>query len=39
VQSEKGSAGMLMLRATSPGLATATASLRVRSVPPVPSVA
>jgi beta-galactosidase len=39
VQSEKGGAGMLMLRATSPGLTAATASLRVRSVPTVPSIA
>jgi beta-galactosidase len=38
VQSEKGGTGTLMLRATSPGLTAATASLRVRSVPPVPSV-
>jgi beta-galactosidase len=38
VQSEKGGAGMLMLRATSPGLTAATAALQVRSVPTVPSV-
>jgi len=38
VQSEKGGAGTLMLRATSPGLTAATASLRVRSVTKVPSV-
>jgi beta-galactosidase len=39
VQSEKGGTGMLMLRATSPGLTAATASLHVRSVPAAPSVA
>ena len=39
VQSEKGSAGSLMLRATSPALRAATAVLRVRSVPAVPTVA
>jgi beta-galactosidase len=39
VQSEKGGAGSLMLRATSPALRAATAVLRVRSVPAVPTVA
>lgn len=39
VQSEKGGAGSLMLRATSPALRAATAVFRVRSVPAVPTVA
>ena len=39
VQSEKGGAGSLTLRATSPMLRAATAVLRVRSVPAVPTVA
>lgn len=39
VQSKSGGSGELVLRATSPGLAPATATIGVRAVPAVPSVA
>jgi beta-galactosidase len=39
VQSERGGAGTLLLKATSPGLRAAATTLKVRSVPPVPAVA
>jgi beta-galactosidase len=38
VLSERGGAGTLLIKASSPGLKSAQASLRVRSVPPVPRV-
>jgi len=38
VQAERGGAGSLLIKASSPGLKPAQARLRVRSVPPVPLV-
>ncbi len=39
VQSGRGGTGLLALKATSPGLKSADISLKLRAVPPVPSVA
>lgn len=38
IQSERGGSGMLVLRATAPGLKSAATTLKLRAVPPVPSV-
>jgi beta-galactosidase len=39
VQSERGSSGTMILKATSPALRSAAATLKVRVVPPVPTLA
>lgn len=39
VQSDRGGSGTLVLKASSPGLRSAAATLKLRAVPPVPTVA